>query len=580
MKRLLLGVALTLMAGCVPVPDNRSNVKDPQDWTASERRAFYKGNQGSRIMPTIWMVALKQPDGQMFLADKLTRYGYLPNDMDPIASLPIGFTTDGDGPTQAVGMTCAACHTREIQVGTTKHRIDGGPAIADFENFLIDLNASVGAALQPPAFDAFARDVLGADAAKPSAKAALRAQVQTWKNRFQALLNGSLPKPDMWGLGRLDAVSMIFNRLTGLDISPQGPNGIVKQNFYPADAPVRYPFLWNAAFQDFTQWPGFAPNGDSALGLVRNVGEVYGVFADFHPIPNAKMPLKVDYGTLNSANMPGLRRMEDLIRKLAPPVFPGPIDPALKAKGEAIFGTDKDHPGQCWSCHGEQPGQFRGIVDTWATPIQNVKTDTKELSIMGRTVDTGTMKGSGIGKAVLPARTTASSVLGLAVVGGILDKTIHFVAGKADATVANPDDATQELTVTAPATVRDRETALTSQKIYKAMNQPNQTAAEPGYESRVMKGIWAAAPYLHNGSVPTMADLLKPVSERPVSFKVGTEYDLTAIGLATEQPRSNAVRVTTDCADSDSGNSRCGHVFGTSLSAGDKQALLEYLKSL
>ncbi|MEI7713498.1 MAG: hypothetical protein WCI94_18825, partial [Rhodospirillales bacterium] len=80
--------------------------------------------------------------------------------------------------------------------------------------------------------------------------------------------------------------------------------------------------------------------------------------------------------------------------------------------------------------------------------------------------------------------------------------------------------------------------------------------------------------------VPTMADLLKPVSERPVSFKVGTEYDLTNIGLAAEQPRSNAVRVTTDCANNDSGNSRCGHEFGTTLSAGDKKALLEYLKSL
>lgn len=580
MKRLLLGVIMALLAGCVPVPDNVGSLKDPQGWSPTERQAFYSGNQGSRIMPTSWMQALKQPNGQPFLDDKLTRYGYLTNDENPISALPIGFTTDGDGKNQAIGMTCSACHTREIQIGAKKHRIDGGPAISDFENFLLDLNIAVASALAPPAFDSFAIDVLGADATKPGAKAALRASVQTWKTRFQAILTGSLPKPDMWGLGRLDAVSMIFNRLAGLDISPQGPNGIMKQNFYPADAPIRYPFLWNAAFQDFTQWPGFAPNGDSVLGLVRNTGEVYGVFADFHPIPNPQMPLKVDYGTLNSANMPGLRQMEDLIRKLAPPVFPGPIDASLKAKGEAIFGTDNDHPGQCWSCHGVKPGQFRGIVDTWATPIQNVKTDTKELSIMVRTVDTGTMKGSGLGSSVLPARAPASSVLGLAVVGGILDKTIHFATGKADANVADPADATQELTVTAPATVKDRENALSAQKVYKAMNQPNQTAAEPGYESRVMKGIWAAAPYLHNGSVPTMADLLKPVSERPVSFKVGTEYDLTNIGLAAEQPRSNAVRVTTDCANNDSGNSRCGHEFGTTLSAGDKKALLEYLKSL
>ncbi len=582
MKRLLFGATLTLMAGCVPVPDNQGSLKDPQNWSAADRANFYGGNQGSRIMPTSWMVALKQPDGKPFLADKLTRYGYLANDADPISPLPIGFTTDGDGSNQAVGMTCAACHTREIQVGAKKHRIDGGPAIADFESFLLDLNTSVGAALAPAGFDTFANDVLGSDATKPAAKAALKAKVKVWKTRFQAILTGSLPKPNMWGLGRLDAVSMIFNRLSGLDISPQGPAGIMKQNFYPADAPVRYPFLWNAAFQDFTQWPGFAPNGDSVLGLVRNVGEVYGVFADFHPIPNAKMPLKVDYGTLNSADMPGLRKLEDLIRKLAPPVFPGPIDPTLKAKGEAIFGTDQDHQGACWGCHGEKPGQFRGIVQTWATPILNVGTDTKELSIMGRQVDTGTMKGSGFGKEVLPARADASAVLGLAVIGGILDKTIHFVTGKADKDVADPADKTEELTVMAPATVKDREKALASQKIFQAMNPaPASTATkEPGYESRVMKGIWAAAPYLHNGSVPTLADLLKPDAERPASFKIGTEYDLKNIGLAAEQPRSDAVRNTTDSANNDTGNSRLGHNFGSGLSASDKQALLEYLKSL
>ncbi|MGB8900889.1 MAG: hypothetical protein WCC90_17330, partial [Methylocella sp.] len=41
---------------------------------------------------------------------------------------------------------------------------------------------------------------------------------------------------------------------------------------------TRYPFLWNAARQDKTQWPGFAKNGIDLLGLARNLGEVYGVF--------------------------------------------------------------------------------------------------------------------------------------------------------------------------------------------------------------------------------------------------------------------------------------------------------------
>ena len=96
-----------------------------------------------------------------------------------------------------------------------------------------------------------------------------------------------------------------------------------------------------------------------------------------------------------------------------------------------------------------------------------------------------------------------------------------------------------------------------------------------------MNGIWAAAPYLHNGSVPTLVELLKPASQRVASFKVGPAYDLDNVGLAAEQPSALAsMRTTTDCSDVASGDSRCGHEFGTSLSADEKKALLEYLKSL
>ena len=100
------------------------------------------------------------------------------------------------------------------------------------------------------------------------------------------------------------------------------------------------------------------------------------------------------------------------------------------------------------------------------------------------------------------------------------------------------------------------------------------------YESRVLEGIWAAAPYLHNGSVGTLADLLKPAAERRQSFAVGPHYDLDEVGLAQDQKGSPHSRVTTGCDDLDSGNSRCGHEFGTSLSPDDKRALLEYLKTL
>ena len=95
-----------------------------------------------------------------------------------------------------------------------------------------------------------------------------------------------------------------------------------------------------------------------------------------------------------------------------------------------------------------------------------------------------------------------------------------------------------------------------------------------------MQGIWAAAPYLHNGSVPTLAELLKPAAERVKTFKVGQAYDIVNVGLAVDQPEFNFELETTDCSDRNSGDSRCGHEFGTGLSAEEKKALLEYLKTL
>ena len=103
-----------------------------------------------------------------------------------------------------------------------------------------------------------------------------------------------------------------------------------------------------------------------------------------------------------------------------------------------------------------------------------------------------------------------------------------------------------------------------------------------GYAAPPLSGLWASAPYLHNGSVPTLAELLKPAAQRRPRFKVGVEYDLVAVGLAEAQPGAgvDAEVVTTGCENRDSGNSRCGHEYGTTLGKEEKEALLEYLKSL
>jgi len=96
----------------------------------------------------------------------------------------------------------------------------------------------------------------------------------------------------------------------------------------------------------------------------------------------------------------------------------------------------------------------------------------------------------------------------------------------------------------------------------------------------VLEGVWAVAPYLHNGSVPSLAELLKPAAERVKSFKIGPDYDIENVGLAAQQTKFDYTLQTTDCSDRNSGNSRCGHEYGTKLSPEEKRALLEYLKEL
>jgi len=111
-----------------------------------------------------------------------------------------------------------------------------------------------------------------------------------------------------------------------------------------------------------------------------------------------------------------------------------------------------------------------------------------------------------------------------------------------------------------------------------------------GYVARPLDGIWCRAPYLHNGSVPTLTDLLRPARERPVKFYVGghTSYDIDRLGLSYEEEflpdgRRTGRRVSSLQFEFDTtapGNSNLGHEFGAGLTTDDRQALLEYLKRL
>ena len=97
------------------------------------------------------------------------------------------------------------------------------------------------------------------------------------------------------------------------------------------------------------------------------------------------------------------------------------------------------------------------------------------------------------------------------------------------------------------------------------------------YAARPLYGIWAAAPYLHNGSVPTLYDLLLPPEQRPKTFPLGPrEYDPVKLGFVVDTACSQKDCVV-DTARTGDGNG--GHLWGTDLSESDRMALLEYLKT-
>jgi cytochrome c peroxidase len=100
-----------------------------------------------------------------------------------------------------------------------------------------------------------------------------------------------------------------------------------------------------------------------------------------------------------------------------------------------------------------------------------------------------------------------------------------------------------------------------------------------GYVAAFLDGIWLKAPYLHNGSVPTLRDLVEPAATRPKVFWRGYDvFDPLKVGFVSDTPEAQRVGTRLDTAGKGGGNQ--GHEFGTALSAQDKDALVEYLKTL
>jgi hypothetical protein len=583
---LLLSSAVTTFSvsmSCVPASAETTPPLQyaKQGWTEDERQAFYTTSQGSHMIPYAWFKALRRLDvDEPFAGDQLQRYGYLPNEKSKLnpEGLPVGFVIDGDPATAELGMSCAACHTGQIEYvkdGVTQQlRIDGAPATANFQLFLADLTAATRATLSDPArFDKFAHAALGSRYSSSRADT-LKSDFSDWVKQWGNFMDKSLPASP-WGPGRLDAFGMIFNRVAAKDLGIDG-------NFKVADAPVSYPFLWNASRQDRTQWNGGVPNGLYINSIGRNAGEVFGVFADFAP-KKQLLPPYYNYRD-HSVNFTNLQELEEKIVSLRPPPWPFGVDEKLVDQGRVLFAE------RCGSCHDERPVPPEGL---WVTKVVDAKTDPKMYQNSLRTSDTGILNGAlspnPPGSKLGPTAATGD-ILATTVVGALFGDAIPplprlpnprsgvwLAVNKDIASLFADNEKLPSLISLLQPSVRDNVRTHIESRVANMFKMPGEPNA---YESRVLHGIWAAAPYLHNGSVPNLYELLLPPDKRSPSFMVGSrKYDPEKVGyVTTESPYKDGTLVVGSGAQP--GNSNGGHDYSGDLNDDQRKALLEYLKQL
>nr|WP_269808056.1 cytochrome c [Pseudomonas agronomica] len=547
-------------------------------WSTTERQTYYFTPQGTQVkgLRYDWFTALELPFSQQRFAspEYLARFGFL---VDPAqkatpdnpGNLPVGFTRhqNAGSSEQYLDITCAACHTGELHFKGQAIRIDGGSAQHVLPSTVPTLRGgSFGQAMvaslastyyNPWKFERFARQVLGKDydarheELRKAFKVSLDNFLRTaWNDTHRGLY------PTQEGPGRTDAFGRIANASFG--------DAISAENYRVANAPVDYPQLWDIWTFDWVQW-----NGSAQQPMARNVGEALGVGATLNFFDAQGKPLQGDARYPSSVRVRDLNKIEETLQLLKPPAWPeallGSIDRPLAAKGRALFAEN------CAGCHVPNvQGPDRPVQQLHMLPVQVIGTD------------------PGTANNIADHRFNLTSLQWDPTELAKLDVQLH-------PTPTEPLDLSQVSVAKGLAYV----TAFVENRAYRdAGVTPAERPALDGfglpigvrelraYKARPLAGVWATPPFLHNGSVPTIYQLLSPQDERATSFYKGTfEYDPRHLGYRTEAFANGFLFDTKITGNHNSGHEfRAGErgngVIGRLLQPQERWALLEYLKVL
>ncbi len=578
--------------------DKSIDAKISQGWTEENRSDWYWATQGSRLIPETWFAALEQPDSTAPFNDMafLTSFGFVAPPETSGVDRPIGFAKDtqadeqftnsglrwyegqegGDTTAETwIGLNCSACHTARITYKGTEMIVDGGPSLLDFQSFVEALDL----ALEQTRSDADKWERFNAAALDGKDTQANRALLQAAFDQFlawQRKTDEMNETPVRYGFGRLDAVGHILNK-TLMFAGADAKDG------NPANAPVSYPFIWDIWRQDRVQWNGVAANsrlnlpGDTleygALG--RNAGEVIGVFGEVLITPKQSTSETLR-GYTSSVRVNNLMRLEQVLQVLEAPdwpeVFPA-VDTDLAAKGDTLFREE------CAHCHLLPDMQEEGKpTERMISFEKTLEDDPKDLTDIWMACNaflyqgpTGPLNGTKDNNGIVMGETApVANMLGATVKGALLGAKGDIIK---EAIPTFFGIRLQPKVDLAPGPfdprAGERSTCLTEKDVLVL-----------GYKARPLDGIWATAPYLHNGSVPNLYELLLPASERSDSFTVGNhEYDPVNVGYVTTG--GGFELVTRQGNRVIEGDSNAGHEYGAeSFSEEDRRALVEFMKRL
>lgn len=490
--------------------------------------------------------------GKPFLQN-MDRFGFIADPAGPSnpRGLPIGVTLvhsrdQGHTGIEMVGFNCAACHVGEMTYRGKRVLIDGAPSLINLQAYQVEFKDSLEATLRDPVKilalavaterDLRASDTpAGADTSRytsaPEAQnAADVAATSTADRNFHSVSSKAADAANSYDAlrgGNFAArfgreVTLLKQRLAYLkngklllDGTEPGPGrvdafGAARNLLFPKDAmKMQSP----VSFPFIWDVPDTTQQrSGSAAVWIHYDGNTNSILE--RNIGQALgMGAVFDPRTYESTLRIGnMHRLEVLTHKLSPPKWPADVfGPVDAVKAQT---GEKIFNETCRDCHQNR-----------LYPLTEVGTDPERANSFGQPV-----AGVPFPNAVKP------------ILDGLKAKAFS-------------DDGIS------PA---DQMTMDANPVVWRATGQ---------YLARPLTGVWATAPYLHNGSVPTLWDLLHPDS-RPKTFIVGNhEYDPTKLGYS-----ATGSGWTFDT--SQPGNSNIGHKYGANLPDDQKSALMEYLKTI